>query len=187
MGPLVSLLVKRTGSPEEAQEAMDFVAEALGLPVALQPDEELAGLALCARGESIELVSRRLTWKDFERFCSSILRGRGYRVRENIYLKKPRAQVDVLAVADRISLAVDCKHWARASGRGALAGLVRAQQARARRLHDTLDAVPPAAAVILVVVDPGERFVDGGAVVPIFALGDFLDNIDAHRGLLELV
>ena len=187
MGPLLSLLAKRTGASELALDAIASVASAVGLPGQREPDEELAGLALCARGESIEAVSKHLNWRDFERFCSSILRGRGYRVRENIHLRKPRAQIDVFAASDRTSLAVDCKHWTRTSGRGALAGLVRAQLGRARRLHDSLDKTGPIAAVILVMVDPGERFVEGGAVVPIFAFGDFLDNIEAHRRMLDLV
>ncbi len=187
MGPLLARLVRRTGSLEGAQGAVASVASSLGLADPVEADEQLAGLALCSRGESIEAVSKHLTWRDFERFSSNILRARGYRVRENIYLRKPRAQVDVLAVSDRTSLAVDCKHWARMSGRGALAGLVKAQLKRASRLHDTLDAIGPIAAVILVVVDPGERFVGGGAVVPIFAFGDFLDSIEEHRALLELV
>ncbi|MDG6920162.1 MAG: restriction endonuclease [Nitrososphaerota archaeon] len=187
MGPLLARLVKRTGSIEAAEDAVSSIASTLGLVGTPETDEHLAGLALCARGESIEAVSKHLTWRDFERFCSSILRAKGYRVRENIYLRRPRAQVDVLGVSDRTSLAVDCKHWARASGRGALAGLVRAQLGRARRLHDSLDPVGPIAAVVLVAVDPGERFVEGGAVVPIFAFRDFLDSIEEHAGRLELV
>ena len=185
-GPLFQLLVKRTGSTEDAMSAISDVAFRMGQPDAVSMDEQLAGLALCAWGEDIERVSRSLTWRDFERFCSGILQARGYRVRRNIYLKKPRAQIDVFGVADGISIAVDCKHWKRAAGYSSLAMQVEAQKVRATRLHESLDRIGPIASVILVLVDQGARFVAGGAIVPVFAFGDFLDNVDAYRNELDL-
>ena len=186
-GPLFLLLEKRTGSTKGAVAAVTEVAERLGITSPQATDEQLSGLALCRKGEPLEAVSKYLTWKDFEGFCSNILRAKGYRVRENIYLKKPRAQIDVLGVSDRISLAVDCKHWTRTPGYSSLGKLVEAQKARASRLHDTLDRIGPIATAILTLVDQGARFVDGGAVVPIFAFPDFLDNIEAHETRLDLV
>ena len=167
--------------------AISDVAFRMGEPGHATSEERLAGLALCAWGEDIERVSKSLTWRDFERFCSSILQARGYRVRQNIFLRKPRAQIDVLGVSDGISVAVDCKHWARAVGYSSLAKLVEAQSARAARLHEGLDRIGPIAPVILVLVDQGARFVSGGAVVPVFAFGDFLDNLDAYRSQLYLL
>lgn len=184
-GPLFQLLEKRTGSTKGALDAISEVAALMGTPGIASMDEQLAGMALCARGEEIEKVSKHLGWRDFERFCSNILRARGYVVKENIILKRPRAQVDVVAVSDRLSFAVDCKHWNRSAGHSDLVRVVEAQKTRARRLRATMDGLGPIASVILVLVDSGERFVDGGAVVPIFALGDFLNSIESHRNLLE--
>jgi hypothetical protein len=186
-GPLYLLLEKKTGSTEGALAAVAEVAERLGMPGGTPPDEQLAGLALCRRGETPEAVSRALTWKDFEGFCSYIMRAKGYRVRENIILRKPRAQIDVLGVSGRVALAVDCKHWARTPGYSSLAKLVEAQKSRARRLHDTLDRIGPVAVAILTLADQGARFVDGGAIVPIFAFAHFLDSIESYEGRLELV
>jgi hypothetical protein len=187
VGPLFQLLEQRTGSTMRAFEAISQVAERLGTPGVVSMEEQLAGLALCARGETVERVAKYLSWRDFERFCSSILRARGFRVRENITLKKPRAQIDILAVSERACLAIDCKHWARSAGYSGLARLVEAQKARARRLRDTLDNLGPIATVILVLVDQGARFVSGGAVVPIFTVGDFLNNLEGYRENLDLV
>ena len=187
MGPLLTLLAKKSGSAVQAQEEIAAVTSELGLSGARCEDEQMAGLALCARGERIEVVSSHLSWRDFERFCSNILRARRYRVMENIYLKKPRAQIDVLGISDRLSLAIDCKHWARQPGHSALGRLVDAQKDRAKRLRDSLDRVGPIVPLIVVMVDPGIRFVAGGAVVPIFALADFLDNIEAYAGYVEPV
>jgi hypothetical protein len=186
-GPLFQLLEQRTGSTMRALEAISQVAERLGTPGVISMEEQLAGLALCAQGESVERVAKYLSWRDFERFCSSILRARGFRVRENITLKKPRAQIDILAVSGRACLAIDCKHWAHSVGYSDLTKLVEAQKARARRLRDTLDNLGPIATVILVLVDQGARLVSGGAVVPIFTVGDFLNNLDGYRENLDLV
>jgi hypothetical protein len=185
-GPLFQLLVKRTGSTEDAMSVISDVAFRMGEPETVSTDEQLAGLALCAWGEDIERVSKSLTWRDFERFCSGILRARGYTVRQNIYLRKPRAQIDVFGISDGISIAVDCKHWARAAGYSSLAKQVQAQKARAARLRESLDRIGPIASIILVLVDQGARFVDGGAIVPVFAFGDFLDNVDVYRNQLDL-
>jgi len=185
-GPLFQLLVKRTGSTECALSAISEIAFRVGAPDAASTDEQLAGLALCARGEDIERVSRSLTWRDFENFCSWILRARGYRVRQNIYLKHPRAQVDVFGISNGISIAIDCKHWARGAGYSSLAKQVEAQKGRASRLRESLDRIGPIASVILVLVDQGARFVDGGAIVPVFAFGDFLDNIQSYSDKLDM-
>ena len=119
--------------------------------------------------------------------CSGILQAKGYRVRRNVYLRKPRAQVDVFGISDGISVAVDCKHWARAPGYSSLARQVEAQKVRAARLHESLDRIGPIASVILVLVDQGARFVSGGAIVPVFAFGDFLGNVETYRDQLDLV
>jgi len=186
-GPLFTLLAKRTGSSSAALSAMAEVAFRLGFSDAKPEGEELAGLALCARGMEIEKVSKVLDWRDFERLCSGVFRAKGYQVRQNILLRKPRAQVDIFAISDGISLAVDCKHWGRSAGYSGLARLVEAQKSRAKRLRESLDKIGPIAVVILVLIDTRARFVDGGAIVPVFALGDFLDNVDAFRDELEVV
>lgn len=186
-GSLFHLLAKKTGSSERASRAIAAVAEGLGMLDADPADERLAALALCKRGAVPEEVSKHLGWKDFEAFCSSVLRAGGYRVRENIYLRKPRAQIDVFGVSGGVALAVDCKHWSASPGYGTLSRLVEAQRARAKRLHEGLDDVPPVASVILTLVDSGVRFVEGGAVVPISTFRDFLENVEAYRDSLEWV
>ncbi len=185
-GPLFALLEKRTGSVEGAVGAIEEVASRIGVRGG-PTDEQLAGLALCSRGVSVDAVSKYLGWRDFERFCAGIMRAKGFAVRENIVLRRPRAQVDVFAVSNHISVAVDCKHWQRTPGYSGLSSLVEAQKGRARRLRDTLDRLPPTATAVLVLHDGGARFVSGGAVVPIYALGDFLDNIESYRERLDFV
>ena len=181
------MLVRRTGSTDAALSAMAEVAFRLGSYGVKPEGEEFAALALCARGVEIERVSKFLDWRDFETLCSGVFRAKGYRVRQNVLLRKPRAQIDIFAVSDGISLAVDCKHWARPAGYSGLARQVEAQKVRAKRLRESLDRIGPIAIVILVLVETRARFVDGGAIVPVFALGDFLDNVETYRDELDFV
>jgi hypothetical protein len=184
-GPLFRLLEKRTGSTKGAFDAISDVMSLMGSPGASTMDEQMAGLALCARGEEIENVSKCLSWRDFESLCSSVLRARGFVVKQNVMLKRPRAQIDVVAISEGFSLAIDCKHWKKSAGYSGLVGIMEAQKSRARRLRASLDGLGPVASLVLVLVDSGARFVAGGAVVPIFAFGDFLNNLESHRMNLE--
>jgi Restriction endonuclease len=186
-GPLFQLLQRKLGSTGGARDAIAEVAEVLGATATPSDDEILSGLALCQRGTPPDSVSRYLSWRDFEGFCSDILRAKGYLVRENVYLKKPRAQIDVFGRSRNISVALDCKHWSRTPGVSTLAKLIESQKGRARRLHETLVPVAPVVCVIVLLTDPGVRFVSGGAVVPIFALSDFLDNVSAYLDYVETV
>ena len=143
-------------------------------------------IAACRMGAPPELVARHVDWKGFESFCAGILVSRGYRVRTNILLRRPRAQVDILASGNSVALLVDCKHWERAGGVSALGKAVEAQKRRAERLRGTLDVIAPMAVVIVSLRDESTRFVDGAAIVPIQTLRDFVENITAYMEHLEL-
>jgi hypothetical protein len=72
-------------------------------------------LALQLRGD-IEQVSTYLSWKDFEKLASEVLRSFGYRTRTNVRFAKPRMEIDVVGTgSDGFTIAVDCKHWKRNS------------------------------------------------------------------------
>ncbi len=126
-----------------------------------------------------------MNWKEFESFCASLFRAKGYSVAENIVLKKPRMQVDLLARNGSVALAVDCKHWARAGGGDALARIAKAQSLRAISLRSRRPGLEPLAAVILVMTSGDEKFSEGAAVVPIQSLFDFLDHVESFSGLLR--
>ena len=86
-----------------------------------------------------------------------------------------------------MALAVDCKHWARARGGATLAAASEAQLRRARALRQKRPSLEPIASVILVLANQQERFSQGAAVVPVYALFDFLDNLDSYGELLLAV
>ncbi len=131
-------------------------------------------------GLSADLVARSLDWRDFERFCAALLRARGFTVRENLILTKPRAQVDILARCPSMALLIDCKHWARGRGPSAMSKVAKAQAARAGLVRKRMGWVEPLAVVILALTDEQTRFTEGAAVVPVHTLGDFLSNLPLY-------
>ena len=133
-----------------------------------------------------DFVARYLNWKDFETFCAGLMAAKGFGVTPDLRLKRPRAQVDILARSSTIALIVDCKHWSRERGPSGLAALMEKQKARAALVRRAMKEVEPMAVVLLSLVEERPRYLNGGAIVPVRALGDFLDNLHAYASGLEL-
>jgi hypothetical protein len=132
-----------------------------------------------------EEAARSLTWKDFEGFCAQLLRASGYAVRDNVYLSRPRAQVDLVAIGPHFVINLDCKHWKRAASHSALEDFALAQLGRSRLLRRRLDDPKPIISVILSLSESAGSFVEGVAVVPLRTLRDFLETVESYSQLLE--
>jgi len=133
-----------------------------------------------------EEVSRLLTWREFERLAGALLRASGYEVRENVFLTRPRAQIDVVASGPSLTLSIDCKHYERGPGPSSTARFAEAQLKRSAHLRRKVGGTKPIASVILSMSEPEGMFVEGVAVVPVRTLRSFLTDIDAYVGMLEL-
>ena len=166
---------------------MEEVRSELGLGESRDRERALRALAACKQGIPPESVSRLLDWKEFEAFCADLLRAYGYRVTENVQLKRPRAQIDIFARSSPIALAVDCKHTRRPAGPSAVSTWVLAQIRRAELLRLHVKDSSPIASAILVLNDGQVRFASGGAVVPVFALRSFADHVLDYSEFLTLV
>lgn len=155
----------------------------LSLELGIEPSEGnrkvLHGLVAIRLGLPAKAVAGHLGWRDFESFCAALFRARGYDVRENLYLRKPRAQVDVVAIGPSRVVSVDCKHWRRDHGPSALSRIALAQKMRSQLLRKVIPGEKPILSVILSLSAPSGDFVDGVAVVPIGALRDFMDALDS--------
>lgn len=169
-------------SPKEAAEIEALGMELYGRPIG--DSKVLRAILACRAGARPEELARALDWKEFEAFSADLLRARGYRVEQNVMLRRPRAQVDIVARLGGGALAVDCKHWRRPAGAAFLAKQVEEQRRRARLLRSRLDETGPIVSVILTLSEGSVRFVGGGAVVPIRTLASFLEELP---GLTELV
>ena len=183
MSDLVSMLTRKLGSPERSMELLEKNRESLG--VDCEPtDPGLVALSLCSLGVPLEDVSSLLSWKEFESFCADLLRSAGYNVRENVRLRKPTAQIDIVAIGTSLVLSVDCKHWKRGASPSTLAKVARDQNKRNELLRKGLSDPRPIVSVIITLAQQGERFVAGAAVVPLSALRSFLNTADGYLGLL---
>jgi Holliday junction resolvase-like predicted endonuclease len=164
----------------EAVRALSWVERELRIIPTPQNMRMTRALAAIKAGASPEDVAKALDWREFESFCAALFKAKGFEVLENLTTTRPRTQVDLLARSASLTLVVDCKHWRRAMGTSSLATVVARQAKRTNLLRTKLRGLEPAVVVILSMTDEEARYVDGAAVVPIFALGDFLDNLAGY-------
>jgi Restriction endonuclease len=174
-------------SNRRLDSALRDVRTDLPLESSFRNPRVLRALAACKAGVPQERIASLLDWKEFESFCADALRESGCEVEENIYLRKPRAQVDLLAKGLFFTLVVDCKHWSRQLGLSSLGRCAAAQIRRARLLRAQRGVSLPMVAVVLTLTESQERFVNGAAIVPIFALRSFVDGLPSYEELLELI
>jgi len=183
LSDLLSLLTRKLGSPQLSMQLLERNREDLG--IGCDPtDPGLVAMSLCSLGVPPEAVSALLSWKEFEAFCADLVRAAGYDVRENVRLRKPTAQIDLVATGTSLVLSVDCKHWRKSASVSTLAKVARDQQRRNELLRKAHPSAPPIVTVILTLAQQGERFVDGAAVVPLFALRSFLSSVDEYTEFL---
>lgn len=71
----------------------------------------MASILALKFGASLNEVCKVVGWQDFESFVEKILLEYGYRTFRSFRLKKPRLEVDVLALKSDLGLVVDCKQW----------------------------------------------------------------------------
>ncbi len=136
-------------------------------------------LALQLRGD-IEQVSTYLSWKDFEKLASEVLRSFGYRTRTNVRFAKPRMEIDVVGTgSDGFTIAVDCKHWKRNS-LSSISNFSQKQVARAEQLIKHDDALSRVVPVILTLHADSVRFINAVPLVPIHKFRSFIMDVKGN-------
>jgi hypothetical protein len=132
-----------------------------------------------------------MSWKDFEEFADSVFRKYGFQTLRNYRMKKPRAEIDLVAVQRGNCFVADCKHWKRTVGETGMKNVSSKQVARCVRLleQERLDLrVKKVIPLVLTWKDEMLEILDNGvAIVPIHKLGDFLLNWESFGdNLLQL-
>ncbi|MDA4121109.1 MAG: restriction endonuclease [Thaumarchaeota archaeon] len=181
---LFATLYRLAGSREKAARLVESTAEEVGVPVDYG-SRALVAMALCRRGSRPEEVSASLGWTEFESFCSKLLVTSGYVVEENVVLKKPRAQIDLVAFGPSLTLSVDCKHWKREHPPSTLKLIAAKQLRRSELLRRRFPDARPIASAILSFSASQGGFVNGVAVVPIRTLRSFLGSVESYSELLR--
>jgi hypothetical protein len=135
-----------------------------------------AVLALQMRCD-IEHVSTYLSWKDFEKLASELLRSFGYSTRTNVRFAKPRMEIDVVGTSlDGFTIAVDCKHWKR-SNISSISNFSQKQVARAERLIKYDKTISQVVPVMLTLHAESVRFIGGVPLVPIHKFRSFIMDV----------
>ncbi|HZW84367.1 MAG TPA: restriction endonuclease [Nitrososphaerales archaeon] len=182
---LISLLSRKANSPGKRNRVLKDSARDLGFGEEMVLDPVCVAYALLKLDVQLDEVSRLLTWKDFERLAGALFRAAGYQVKENLYLRKPRAQIDLVAYGPSTILAVDCKHWGRGVPGSTFRKAAQDQLKRCEMLRRKLDDSRPIGAMILALSPPEGTFVEGVPVVPVRTLRSFLGELESYASLME--
>ena len=136
----------------------------------------VAALALQMRGD-IEQVSTYLSWKDFEKLASEVLRSFGYRTSINVRFAKPRMEIDVVGTSsDGFTIAVDCKHWKR-SNLSSISNFSQKQAVRAEWLIKYQKTISQVVPVMLTLHAESISFINRVPLVPIHKFRSFIMDV----------
>ena len=154
-------------------------------------DKVKTALLAVRLGATVEQVSVSLGWKDFEDFTAYILDQHNFTTYTTFRLRKPRIEIDVLAVKNDFTIAIDCKHWRRGLG---YAALERAAANQIRRSEDvirssrgeglSLKRILPA---IITMYSEDIHQVKGVPIVPVHSFQKFILQVEGHLDELTIV
>jgi hypothetical protein len=140
-------------------------------------DRIRAGVLALQMRRDIEQVSTYLSWRDFEKLASEVLRSFGYHTRTNVRFAKPRMEIDVVGTSlDGFTIAVDCKHWKR-TNLSSIAKFSQKQAARAERLITYDKTVSQVVPVLLTLHVESVTFIDAVPLVPIHKFRSFIMDV----------
>ncbi|MFL6481987.1 MAG: restriction endonuclease [Nitrososphaera sp.] len=140
-------------------------------------DKMLAAILAIQMRADIEQVSSYLSWREFEKLASELLKSFGYRTRTNLMFGKPRIEIDVIGTSsDGFTIAVDCKHWKR-NNLSSISNFCQKQAARALRLIEYDKSVSQVLPVVVTLHAEVIRFVDKVPLVPIHMFRSFLMDV----------
>ncbi|MGA9171998.1 MAG: hypothetical protein WBL88_01270 [Nitrososphaeraceae archaeon] len=155
-------------------------------------NEDRMKLALLALrgGTDIEMISKCLSWQDFEAFASHLLNLSGYIAQCNLNFSKPfRMQIDVVGINydSQLAIVVDCKHWKR-NNLSSISYYARKQAQRTSvLLLQIRKQVSRAIPIILTLYPIDIRLVDGVPVVPIVKFNSFIKDIPLYISKIKVI
>lgn len=130
----------------------------------------------------LEKFGSQLDWRQFEGLAELAFRSFGFVTTKNYRIKKPRTEIDLLAVNNSgHAFAVDCKRWKRTVGQSTMMRVAERQITRCLSLLKEQDGqVEKVVPLILTLRDERLLVLENGvAIVPIQKVSDFLLNWDS--------
>lgn len=158
-----------------------------GTRLGFSPADKLKVLLVALElGCSLDLLSSRLSWRDFELFASAILERHGYRSVTNICFRNPRIQIDVVSKLGRIALVIDCKHWKKMS-RSGMIQCANLQYLRTKiyvgKMHNLIYAFP----LVVTLYELPHKIIEGVPFIPISKLHSFVTNLELYQNYIRRI
>ncbi|MDE1862510.1 MAG: restriction endonuclease [Thaumarchaeota archaeon] len=138
-------------------------------------DRLKTGMLAITMGAPVEEISNLLTWQDFESLAAEILESHDFETFRNVILTKPRMQIDVVGLKNKLAILVDCKHWNRMTN-SSLEVAVTRQIERAKR-YLSEQPVRASVPVIVTLHQHATKFINKVPIVPINQLGSFSEEL----------
>lgn len=135
----------------------------------------------------IEAIGTALDWKEFEAMVESAFSSCSFQTTRNVRLRKPPAEIDLVASRNRLAFAVDCKRWKRTVGRASMLRVSKRQIIRAKRLlaEGNHDKIIP---IIVTLHDECLRILENGVpVVPIHSISNFILDWENARNEITIL
>ena len=137
-------------------------------------DKLKIAISMLECGFPIGDISIALDWRDFEGMTAEILSSKDFAVIKNMFLTKPKMEIDVIGIRLGIAILIDCKHWKQYSP----SSLNNAVKKQIQRTRQYVVKTPGSIAVPVIVTLYNDRinFIDKVPIVPIFQFSSFIDE-----------
>jgi hypothetical protein len=137
-------------------------------------DKLKIAISMLEHGFPIDEISIVLDWRDFEGLTAEILSSKDFAVIKNMFLTKPKMEIDVIGIRLGIAILIDCKHWKQYSP----SSLNNAVKKQIQRTRQYVAKTPGSIAVPVIVTLYNDRinFIDKVPIVPIFQFSSFIDE-----------
>ena len=145
-----------------------------------------AALFAIEMGCDIELISKRIDWRDFECLTSHILHSLGYHIKSNLRLTKPRIELDVVGINSNFAIVVDCKHW-KYNNLHALSKFAKKQENRTKILLNKNEELYRAVPVLVTLHSSNVHYFSGIPIVPISKFKLFIMDLHSYEGDVKFV
>ena len=148
-------------------------------------DRLKTALLVLEKGGTIDEVSERIDWKDFEGLVAEILASKGFGTIRNMILTKPRMEIDVIGIKMGVAMLIDCKHWKRTST-SAMQTAVKKQIERTKK-YVTQTQGAMAIPVIVTLYEEKVSFINKVPIVPIQKFSSFVDEFYGNLDQVETI
>ncbi len=192
-GVEVGFISKALGLPEERVLRIILSLRGLELKEGKVHVSSPLQLALSAieAGANPYVVSRFLSWQDFEAEVEEVLSRSGFAVARNVTIRFPtRAEIDVIGVEGSTVLLVDCKHWdPKYTCRSRLESVIKRHKDRVKKSSQSSELARllrkmthhknvELYGVIVTLSSKVKGIIEGIPVVPVSLLSAFIRELD---------